>query len=798
MRNRLYIVAAAIVVGLVYLINAQEKAPAPPGGEASNKPPAQVKQAPPAPEFGVWADAVEPPGQVRPVPATAPVKPATVVTVKTTPVAAAQPTSAPAIPIAKPVEPSKVAAIAVEPAKPAETKITTTIETTKPAETKVTTTVETAKPTEAKVEPPAQVNPVPPVPATSPVKPVTVAVETAPVSVPAQPPTPQSASTIKPAKTNLVTTVETAKSNETKVVTIVETAKSNDTKVVATVETAKPPEPAKVEAEFVPLPDQKEIDIKGAVVQMKTNETLSIALDDVDMADVVRMFTRLSKANIIANPSNLVGKVTVNLADVEWKPALMSILDMQNLQLIEKTPGSSVFSIVPKVVGAQEPLVVETMFLKYASVSNVESVVKNMAPAPGSVSVFASRNALVVRATSAQMSEIKTTLKVIDTMREQVFIEAKFMELTDEAIKDLGINWQVLQAYNISAGNLKMDLSENRAWDSSKKDTTSQWDKRSTVDGLNKRYDVNGLQYAESTSTDRESPPGSGHYVTETVTTPTRTISDTIDKGKNITSDAADSFTKAATDVRTAVLGVDDFKIMLSALKQINGVSVVSNPKIMVANEEPATIHIGQEQRPFISSVTPGQQGIAPVVTYNPGTPVQLGVKLTVTPTVNTASNITVKIEPELTRISGTDTAPNGQTYPIVSTKKIKTVFCLESGKTVAIGGLTETSDQDNTKKIPLLGDIPLIGKYLFSWSHMQKGQTETIIFVTVGLALPEAVQAETGLPEDTELAQRKLMENKLKKHKNRQDLERKSAEVNAAIDADSEKAKTRLLKMNK
>jgi len=556
------------------------------------------------------------------------------------------------------------------------------------------------------------------------------------------------------------------------------------------------------ESEFVALPDPSEKPIPGVKVEKKSGDTMSINLNNVPLDQVVEVFTKISNANIVALPSSLSNCVTVNLKDVEWKPALMSILDMHQLALVEKTPGSGVFSIVPKA--AQEPLIVETMFLRYASVSNIEAVVKSMAPAPGSVATFASRNALIIRATDAQLREIKTMMKTVDTMREQVFIEAKFMELTDEAIKDLGINWQILQGYSVSATSLGMNYKETRAWDQSKSDKISQWDSRRNTDISMKGYNNAGVEQADSTITATPASSGSSTHGTPgtmtytTAGTPARQISDSIDKGKELSQDIANSFTKNVSDVRTAVLAADDFKVMLSALKQMNGVSVVSNPKLIVANEEPATIHIGQRRRPFTSNVTAGQNGIAPVVTYNPGEPVLTGVKLVVTPTINTESNITVKIEPELTRIVSDETAPNGQTYPIVATKTIKTVFCLESGKTVAIGGLTETDDRDNTKKIPLLGDIPLIGKYLFSWTHQQKSQTETIIFVTVGLAKPENVQADAGLPEDTELAQRKMIEQKVKKQKHRSEMEKLNAEADAKLNAGSEKAKSRLMKMSK
>ncbi|MCX7591110.1 MAG: type II and III secretion system protein, partial [Kiritimatiellae bacterium] len=279
-------------------------------------------------------------------------------------------------------------------------------------------------------------------------------------------------------------------------------------------------------------------------------------------------------------------------------------------------------------------------------------------------------------------------------------------------------------------------------------------------------------QFEERRLKYEESPPGSGHYVAYEEITPTRTLTDSIDLGTSVASDISKVFTHTLRDVRTAVLGAKDFQLILSAFKGVAGVSIISNPKIIVANEEPAVIHIGETERPFISIVTPGQQGIAPVVTYNPGEPVDTGVKLTVTPTVNTESNITVKIEPELTAVLKNAVAPNGQTYPVIRTKKIKTVFTLESGKTVAIGGLTETRDDDQTKKVPLLGDIPIIGKYLFSHTRKSKAQRETIIFVTVGLAEPSEMRYESGMPEDARLVHKQLIASEAQKKAFKEELE--------------------------
>ncbi|MBA4387043.1 MAG: hypothetical protein C0404_03620 [Verrucomicrobia bacterium] len=526
----------------------------------------------------------------------------------------------------------------------------------------------------------------------------------------------------------------------------------------------------------LPKKDDEKITGAHASTNAASEDLIDITLEDVPMAEVVRMFTRLSKANIIASPSNLNGQVTVNLIGVKWKPALECILDMNNMQLVEKPSGSGMYQIIGKQPGV-EPMRVQTFFLKYAAVSNVQGVVQGMLRPGGTLSAFPSRNAIVVRSTADNIGDIESVVKGIDKLRDQVFIEAKFMELRDDAIRNLGINWQVLKGYDLTAGTLAWGVTENRQWSRNINDTLTQWDKRQNVDTLNKQYNMNNLQMEPA-------PPS------------TRTVADTIDKAKNIQNDTTETYNKTASDIRTAVLGAKDFSLILSALKEMSGVNIVSNPKVIVANEQAAIIHIGEIQRPFVSSVTPGANGVAPVVTYNPGNEVRLGIRLTVTPTINTESNITVRIEPELTRFVRNDTAPNGQTYPIITTKRVETTFCLESGRTVAIGGLTELDDRDTSTKIPLLGDIPLIGKYLFSHSNKTKTQQETIIFVTVAMAFPEGIQQNTGLPEDTELTQRHMLKSQARKAEYMAELEVEKEAVESKVDRkNQQKVKSRLMK---
>jgi type II secretory pathway component GspD/PulD (secretin) len=501
------------------------------------------------------------------------------------------------------------------------------------------------------------------------------------------------------------------------------------------------------------------VEVPGSAAPVEAEERITIALDDVPLQDVVRMFTRISGANIIASATNLGGKVTVNLQEVEWKPALSSILDIYNMQISEKIPGSGIYSVMPKAPGSEDPLVSATIFLGNASVATIATLVTPLLMKGGTVSPFPNCNALVVRSTALNVNEIRKVITEIDLPRKQVYIEAKFLELNDEAIKDLGINWQVLEGYGVGVGSMQWSVEETRSKLKSRSDTLTRQDSRTRTDALTQSLDANGNPVNQDTVTETLNPI-TGIPISTTVTEPSRSVNDSINQSVTAQRDVKDTFEKTVSDVRTAVLSADDFKVILSALKQMNGVSVVSNPKIIVANEQTATIHIGENEPNIKGTVTPGQQGQANSTTYelDPAKPYfEFGIKLDVTPTINNVSNITVAINPTLSRFVRNKVTPDNNSFPVESTKTIKTTFALESGRTAAIGGLTETEDRKVEKKIPLLGDIPLIGKYLFTHTHDSRVQQETIIFVTVGIAEPGRINRDDGLPEDADLVHRHI-----------------------------------------
>ncbi|HEY5652914.1 MAG TPA: hypothetical protein VIR63_00905, partial [Pontiella sp.] len=477
--------------------------------------------------------------------------------------------------------------------------------------------------------------------------------------------------------------------------------------------------------------------------ELTTENLISVRLDKVSLEDAINLFAQLSGANIIVPELAEAAPISVNLKDVEWRPALQSILDTYNYELYQRVSGSNVYSVRRRAADAPEPQVVETFLLKYATVPNVAALVRELLPEDAKISEFASRNMLVVKSSESSLSEVRAVLETIDKVRQQVYIESKFMELNDDAVKMLGINWALLQTdeqgnhkgYQAGLGDLKKTKSRGETYSRSG----------------GRYYDATGSEFAfgpqDALSEGQLSNPNGPGIDIWNGLTPSISSVTGLDK----------------SEVITSVLDADDFRVMLSALEDNADINIVSNPKIIVANEESANISIVRkepnlkQERQQTAGAAAGGAIDNTTFELDPDRPFfEYGVTLDVVPSINTTSNITMKIKPAITRF--VRDKPAGEvTYPIYDEKSVETVFSLASGQTAAIGGLTEVSEGEEEKKVPLLGDIPYLGR-LFSWKRTTQGIQETVIFVTVGLANTHQITEETGMPSDAELARRRVI----------------------------------------
>jgi type IV pilus assembly protein PilQ len=116
-----------------------------------------------------------------------------------------------------------------------------------------------------------------------------------------------------------------------------------------------------------------------------------------------------------------------------------------------------------------------------------------------------------------------------------------------------------------------------------------------------------------------------------------------------------------------------------------------------------------------------------------------IGIILRVTPQVNVDGFIKLTLQPEVSSISGTVNfgGAAGATIPIISTRKAITEVTLKDGSTLGIGGLLESNTVKGTTKVPILGDIPVLGRLFTSNDDSGQGQ-ELLVFITAKTINPE------------------------------------------------------------
>jgi type II secretion system protein D len=177
--------------------------------------------------------------------------------------------------------------------------------------------------------------------------------------------------------------------------------------------------------------------------------------------------------------------------------------------------------------------------------------------------------------------------------------------------------------------------------------------------------------------------------------------------------------------VPNIAIGSQDFDLLLNALAAQGRVELLSNPSVMVANNTEGKIQVGDTVRlpTSVSFSAAGQQSAV--------SPEEVGVILNVTPSINPDGFVRMKIEPEISRISKetTQISENFES-PIINRRKATTTVTVRDGQTVVIGGLVQDRYERIEKKIPLLGDLPLVGM-LFRNTQETTAKTELLIVLT-------------------------------------------------------------------
>jgi type II secretion system protein D len=170
-----------------------------------------------------------------------------------------------------------------------------------------------------------------------------------------------------------------------------------------------------------------------------------------------------------------------------------------------------------------------------------------------------------------------------------------------------------------------------------------------------------------------------------------------------------------------------DISLFLQALESQGRVELLSRPQILASDNQHAIINIGQRV-PFITNSRITEEG----TTLNTIQYQQIGIILEVTPRINPDGFVKLEVKPEISSLS---TSSDIQIIPnvpatIVDNRNAETTVTVQDGHTIVIGGLIRTTDEKTENKVPILGDIPVLG-WLFKASTVKKERKELLIILT-------------------------------------------------------------------
>jgi type IV pilus assembly protein PilQ len=415
--------------------------------------------------------------------------------------------------------------------------------------------------------------------------------------------------------------------------------------------------------------------ISSGVVLTSDIETGNITVDfkDADIRDVLKIISFKSGVNIVAS-NDVSGMVTIRLVDVPWERALDVIL--KNSGFVYER-DKDIIRVTTLENLSKEELSTQIFTLNYANATQVSASILEVLSNRGKLKVDERTNQLVITDVPTNLYKIAKVIKTLDRRTDQVMIEAKVIETVLDDDERLGIDWTLSASASGSARPLNFPFA------------------------FEKTYGKTGKEYFPK------------------VDTSTSDFTSSVEQGFPFAT---------ATDFTFGTLSFTQLQFVLELLKSRTDTKTLSNPKIITLNNKEAVIHVGQDFNIplYERNDSTGQMEITDYKTE------EIGVKLTVTPHVNAQKEIVVELHPEVSSFVSFNDFGNVQA-PVFSIREATTQVMVKDGETIVIGGLIKEETMDYVKKIPFLGDLPLL-KYIFSKTEKTVDATDLLIFVTVRL----------------------------------------------------------------
>ena len=428
-----------------------------------------------------------------------------------------------------------------------------------------------------------------------------------------------------------------------------------------------------------------------------TGDKLSLNFQNIEVRAVLQVIADFTSLNIITSDT-VTGNLTLRLKDVPWDQALDIILQAKGLDM--RKTGNVVW-IAPRdelatkeklaleakqQISELEPLRTESFQLNYQKAEDFQKLISDstqrILSKRGSAAIDQRSNQIFVQDTPGKLDEVRDLLKKVDITIRQVLIEARVVEATDTFSRNLGARLGFNDRTGLETGNFK-----------------------------NAGFGT----------------PGGG----------TRVFigGDTINAGQNTgqTPTTTDGFFPRSYQVNLAAPGLGGvspaaiattlfnaahtkfLNLEITALQADGKGKIISSPRVVTANNVEALIEQGTEI-PYQQATSSG----ATSVSFRKAT-----LSLKVKPQITPDDNIMMKLN-----VNKDSVGANTSAGPAIDTKQVTTEVIVENGGTVGLGGIYIQEESSTITKVPLLGDIPILG-FFFRQDLRRNDKRELLIFVT-------------------------------------------------------------------
>ena len=436
-----------------------------------------------------------------------------------------------------------------------------------------------------------------------------------------------------------------------------------------------------------------------------TGERITLNFQDIETRSVLQLLSDTSGQNIVINDS-VTGNITLRLQNVPWDQALDIVLRTKGL---DKRRQDNVIIVAPaEELAAREkadlasrkdiqelaPLRTEYLQINYAKANDVAALVQataaagrtsgsknSMLSARGSVAVDERTNTLIIQDTAESIGNVRLLVTTLDIPVRQVLIEARIVVVSEQFSRDLGA---------------RAGITANRR------------------NGSNGLYSTTGTVAGTDTILNSALGNLAGGSSPYPVSVPTGSSAG---NRYNVNLPVADP----AGSLAMMILGSDYIvDLELTAAQSEGRGEVISSPRIITANQKEATISQGTEI-PYQQSASSG----AATIQFKKAV-----LELRVTPLITPDNRVVLDLNVKKDSVGEVIVTSGGVNVPSINTSEISNQVIVSDGQTVVLGGILQTERRESDKKVPYLGDVPVLGN-LFKRSGKVNNKAELLIFVT-------------------------------------------------------------------